>query len=244
MNTVSASPIASQALQQILADQTVLSLLKTYQLLPHLLRELAIDRAIASFSCTAEEEATICQSFFAQQQIQPEQQQQWLDVQGITLEDVMTPLKRGIRIEKFKQATWGQKIESYFLQRKDQLDQVIYSMIQHSDSGMITELYFRLQEEEASFAELATQYSQGLASKTKGIIGPVEFGNIHPDLAVLLKHSQPQELVKTYIGDWYILAQTEVKIPAQLDEPMRQRLLNELYSEWLQQEISHISLAA
>lgn len=241
-------PIASQtidySLQQILADPSVLSVLKTYQLVPQLLRELRIDQAIAPFSCTAEEKAAIYQSFFAQQQVQPAQQQQWLDAQGLTLEEVMAPLERGLRIEKFKQVSWGHKLPSYFLHRKAELDQVIYSMIQHTDSDLITELYFQLQDGEATFPELASQYSQGLAGKTKGIMGPSELGSLHPNLAAQLQRSQPQQPVNIQIGDWYILAQIEVRIPAQLDQAMRQRLLNELYDEWLQQEVAQLQLAA
>jgi hypothetical protein len=230
-------------LPSILANPNILHLLKSYQLLPHLLRELVIDRAIAPFASTPEEAALICEHWFAQQQVSPAQQSEWLQEKGLTLEEAMAPLKRGIRIEKFKQATWGHKIESYFLQRKAQLDQVIYSMIQHSDSGLITELYFRLQAGEASFAELASDYSQGLAGKTKGIMGPVELGDLHANLAVPFQH-QPQQIVKTCIGDWYILAQVEVKIPAQLDATLRQRLLNQLYVEWLEQEVDQLRWAA
>ncbi len=231
-------------LSSILTNRDLVDLFKTYQILPHLLRELATDRAIAPFTCTPAEAAAIREQFFAQQQIPPEQQAQWLQAKGLTLEEVMAPLKRGIRIEKFKQATWGHRVESYFLQRKAQLDQVIYSMIQHTNSGLITELHFRLQDGESAFAELASQYSQGLAGKTKGIMGPVELGDLHPNLSSLFQQSQPQELVKTCIGDWFILAQVEVKIPAQLDAAMRQRLLNERYVDWLQQEIDQLQVAA
>ncbi|MFM7425850.1 MAG: peptidylprolyl isomerase [Elainella sp.] len=232
------APIAAPSqpdLPPVLADQTVMSLLKTYQLLPHLWRELAIDRAIAPFGCTDAEADVVRQSFFAQQGM-PEQQ--WLEAQGVDLEEVMAPLRRGVRIEKFKQATWGHTLESYFLQRQPQLDQVIYSMIQHSDSDLITELYFRLQEGEATFAELAAAYSQGLAGQTRGMMGPVELGDLHPRLATLFRQSQSRQVVKTWVGDWYILAQIEVKIPAQLDAQMRQRLLDERYANWLQQAIN------
>jgi parvulin-like peptidyl-prolyl isomerase len=246
MTLTSVNPQAvSQALEQICANPKVLNLLKDYQMLPKLLQEMIVDQAIAGFDTTPAEDTRIAHNFFIQRQIQtPVEQQQWLAAQGITLKDLLTPLQRELRIAKFKQATWGHKVESYFLKRKATLDQVIYSMIQHQDSNLITELFFRLQEEETTFAELAPHYAPGMAAKTKGIVGPIEFEKLPSNLAETLYRSQPLTLIHTRIGDWYIVAQVEVKVPAQLDEPMRQRLLNELYSEWLQQEINHIRFAA
>ncbi|HEY9625864.1 MAG TPA: peptidylprolyl isomerase [Coleofasciculaceae cyanobacterium] len=235
----------SQTLQQVFADSKVFSLLKDYQLLPQLLQEMITDQAIAAFDCTSAEEATMRQSFFAQHQVSTAvEQQQWLDQRRLTLEEVMAPLRRRIRIEKFKQATWGHQVESYFLKQKDQLDRVVYSMIQHSDHDVITELYFRLQEQEQSFSELAPLYCQGIAAKTKGILGPVEFGQLPPDLAKLLHQGQPQQLLKTRIGGWHIVAQVEALIPARLDEATQQRLLNELFNQWLQQEVNQMQQVA
>ena len=66
------------------------------------------------------------------------------------LESVAT---RGLKIEKFKQVHWGQKLESYFLERKSQLDKVIYSLIRTEDHEVAQEFYFRLQEGEQTFAD-------------------------------------------------------------------------------------------
>jgi hypothetical protein len=61
---------------------------------------------------------------------------------------------RGLRIEKFKQATWGRKLEAYFLKRKGQLDKAIYSLMRTKDLRLAQELYFRIQEGEQTFAEV------------------------------------------------------------------------------------------
>lgn len=218
----------------------IIPLLAGYQLLTPLLRELTIDQAIASVSCTPEEKAQACKQFYEQHQITDENAKlAWAKRQGMTLEQLEALATRGLFIEKFKQATWSNKLESYFLSRKAQLDKVIYSLVRHQDPGIIQELYFRIQEGEQSFAELAREYSQGPEAETGGLIGPVELSTPHPILAQMLRLSQPGQLCPpTRLGEWLVIVRLEKFMPAQLDAPMRQRLLNECFTNWLTEQLN------
>lgn len=220
--------------------EEVLPLLAGYQMLPQFVQEILIDEAIASIECTAEEVEAACQQFYAQNQItEPAAQQEWLRRQGMTSEQLVSLATRELRIEKYKQVTWGPKLESYFLSRKDKLDKVIYSLIRTQDVGIAQELYFRILEGEQSFAELARTYSQGPESQTDGLIGPVELSVPHPTLAQILSLSQPGQLSPpTRVGEWLVLVRLEKFIPAQLDDAMRRRLLNECFNNWLQEQVT------
>lgn len=220
--------------------QEIIPLLAGYQLLTPLLRELIIDGALASISCTPEEKAQACQQFFAQHQITNEAEKlAWAKRQGMSLEQLDVLATRGLLVEKFKQATWGNKLENYFLSRKAQLDRVIYSLIRHQDPGIVQELYFRIQEGEQSFAELAREYSQGPEAETGGLIGPVELSVPHPAIAQMLRLTQPGQLCPpTRLGEWLVIVRLEKFIPAQLDAPMRQRLLNECFANWLSEQLN------
>jgi len=222
--------------------EEVLPLLAGYQMLPRFIQELLIDQAIATIECTPDEIEEACKQFFAQAQITDESSRQsWLGQHGMTEEQLQSLATRGLRIEKFKQATWGPKLESYFLSRKDQLDKVIYSLVRTKDVGIAQELYFRILEGEQSFAELARAYSQGPEAQTDGLIGPVELSVPHPTLAQLLSLSQPGQLCPpTRVGEWLVLVRLEKFIPAQLDEPMRRRLLDECFNNWLQTQLEQV----
>lgn len=225
-------------LKQAIDNNQLISLLKNYQLFPQLLREVLIDQAIAAYCCTSEEEQAALQRFLSQHQIVAlEAQTTWLAQHKTTLEEVIARLKREIRIEKFKRDYWESQLEAYFLQRKDQLDQVIASIIRVIDRDVALELYFRLAEREQTFAEIAATYSQGAEAQTQGVIGPVELGQLHPDLAEHLRRNRSGQLVEACIAEWYVIAQVQQFIPAQLDESMRQRLLDELFEQWLQQQL-------
>ena len=226
--------------------EEVLPLLAGYQMLPQFVQELLIDQAIASIDCTAEESTNACQQFYAQNQItNDEERLAWLSRYGMSQAQLESLATRELRIEKFKQMTWGPKLESYFLSRKTQLDRVIYSLIRTQDVGIAQELYFRILEGEQSFAELARAYSQGPEAQTDGLIGPVELSVPHPTLAQLLSLSQPGQLnPPTRVGEWLVLVRLEKFIPAQMDDGMRRRLLNECFTTWLQEQLSQLGSLA
>ncbi|AFZ23102.1 parvulin-like peptidyl-prolyl isomerase [Cylindrospermum stagnale PCC 7417] len=226
-----------------IASEEIIPLLASYQLIPQLLGERIIDQAILSVTCTPEETAQACAEFYQHWELTSEiQQQNWRSQYDLTQEKLELLATRKLRTEKFKQATWGHKLESYFLQRKRQLDQVIYSLIRVDKIGIANELYFRIREGEESFAELARKYSQGTEAQTYGIIGPVELGNLPLNLANLL-YTIPVGEVQPPVrfGEWLAIVRIEQVIPARLDEFMRQRLLKENFTVWYQQQLSQLS---
>jgi parvulin-like peptidyl-prolyl isomerase len=215
---------------RILTADEVLPLLAKYHLMPLLVKEVVIDQAIAEIQTTpAEEKLALEQA----QQVQAQQKQE------MSAEQIQAIAIRQLKLEKFKETTWGGDIDSYFFQRKSQLDRVIYSLISTSDIGIAQEIYFRIQEGEQSFAELAREYAQGPEAQTDGLVGPIELQTIHPLLAKILSMSQPQQLLPpTQIGEWILIVRLEKLLPAQLDRGTRQRLINERFNQWLQNQIT------
>ncbi|MEH2303468.1 peptidylprolyl isomerase [Nostoc sp.] len=230
----------------------LISLLASYQMLPQLQRELILDEAIDQSSrsanvaiSTPEEVSQAKQQFYAEKQFKNEEDiQAWMAHQGVTPEQLEVIITRKLKIEKFKQATWGNKLESYFFQSKAKLDKVIYSLLRTQDVGIAQELYFRIQAKENSFADLAREYSLGPEAQTGGLVGPIELNALHPVMVQMLSSSQPgQILPPTRIADWFVILRLEKFIPAQLDEFMKVRLLNELFETWLQEQQKQIMSA-
>lgn len=233
--------------EQQISHEELLPLLTKYRLLPQLAREILIDRAIAEVDWTPEEQKQAMRQFIEQNHLQTQEQLQvWLGRQGMNAEQLQQQLERQSKLQKYKEATWGAQLEAYFLERKRQLDKVIYSLIRVSELGMAQELYFRIQEGESSFPEMAQQYSRGPEAQTGGLVGPVELGTPHPQIAQMLATSQPDQLLPpTRIGEWWIIVRLEKLISAQLDEPMRQKLLEERFQTWLRDQLQQkVSLAS
>lgn len=229
--------ILPQVNSPISPDQELISLLASYRLLPRVLFELIVDQAIADFDCTDQEAEPAYQQFCQQNQITEELALQiWLAQNAMTSEQLKAFVVRKLKIEKFKQATWGSKIESHFYSHKTQFDKVVYSLIQ-TQGEVAYELYFRIQEGESSFAELASLYSQGPEAENGGLIGAVELGSCPPFLAKILATSQPGQLLAPIAyGKTYLLLRLEKYISAQLDAAMSQRIMGEFFATWLQQQ--------
>ena len=80
---------------------------------------------------------------------------------------VLFPLKE----RKYSIDHFSAKANSHFLKRKANLDLVTYSLLRVQDSGLATELYLRLQDNEASFPDLVLQYSSGPEKQSRGWSG-------------------------------------------------------------------------
>jgi parvulin-like peptidyl-prolyl isomerase len=230
---------------QAIPEAELMPILARYRLLPQLAREIIIYRAIAEIECTPEEVEQARTRFFQQEQIgSTEQLQVWLGQQGMTAQQLEALMLRDLKLEKFKENTWGDQVESYFIQSKSKLDRVVYSLIRTREAGIAQELYFRIQEGEATFAELAQQYSQGSESQTGGLVGPVELNVPHPKIAQILTASKVGQLHPPVpIAEWWILLRLEKYQSAQLDEPTRRRLLADLFQKWLGEQMSQVSYA-
>ncbi|MGI0482693.1 peptidylprolyl isomerase [Geminocystis sp. CENA526] len=225
----------------VVTPENIFSFLAEKQMIAPLAKEIILDGAIEGIECTAEETAMAEQQFFMQMQLnpkEPEKLQVWLEKNYLTREQLQNRILRGIKLEKYKEKTWGTELQNYYLKRKQQLDKVVYSLIRTRNAGEAQELYFRACEGEKEFAELARQHSQGAEAETGGLIGPVELTVPHPEIARRLMTSQPgQILPPCRIGEWIVILRLEKYMTAQLDQNMRRRLLDELFNTWLNETI-------
>ena len=224
---------------RLIAADEIIFLVKQYGILPQLLREMIIEQALADFPLTQEETMQAYKQFYQEQKLNEEVElQAWLEARGLEREHLDYLVTRNIKLERFKKATWGDNLDSYFLKRKPQLDRVVYSLLRVNDIGIAQELYFRIQEGEQSFSDLAREYSQGPEAQTGGTLGPVELGIPHPVLANMLASSQSGQLLPpARLGEWFVIVRVEKFLPALLDDEMQTRLINELFENWLQTQV-------
>lgn len=237
--------LAIQSQNQTITAWDIIPRLARYQMLPQLIKESILDEAIATIECTPEETTNAIQAFCQQHKlVTPAQRQEWASLQGMEPGDLAEVATRRLKIEKFKQQRWGDVVKSHFLQRKAQLDKVSFSIIRVSDKDLAQELYFRIQDKEQSFAELAQQYSQGTEANLGGVVAPLELGTLPPAFAQLLQNRQPGDLLPPFpMGDSIVIIQINQVIPASLNAMTSQRLLNELFQTWLQKQIKERGVA-
>ena len=127
-------------------------------------------------------------------------------------------------------------VELRFLECKNDLDNIHYSLIRLQDGDLAFELHQRLIEAEASFEELATAYSEGPERNEQGRIGPVPLSQPHPLLMNVLRTSQPGQIREPIlINDTWVIVRLDQWNGARLDDGTREQLLEELFESWIQQ---------
>ena len=119
-------------------------------------------------------------------------------------------LRHGIRRRSFMRDRFAPKAEARFLERKNELDQVVYSLLRLENSFLARELYLQIESGESNFADLAKRYAEGPERNTNGIVGPVSLTQAHPILVEKLRVAQPGVLLEPFrISDWWLVVRLE-----------------------------------
>ena len=172
---------ALQIGQTSIDTPTLVQKLLQYRLLEKFVRQTIVDEIISDVVC---DPSVAMESFCQNRQLRTEEERHsWCQKEHFTYEQMEAEAVREFRLRQFKEETWGDRVKTIFLQQKDQLDRVIYSLIRTKHVELANELYFRLRDDNLSFATLAKQYSEGKEAQTGGLVGPVELNVLPPALA-------------------------------------------------------------
>jgi hypothetical protein len=208
-----------------------------YRLWKSLLRARLLDEASAGFSVDADQLDSAWLGFCKKFQTDPSTSQPVpSDFLGCPPEKLKSAIEREVRIANWKKALFEPHAEEHFERRKPALDRVVYSLLRVKEAGLARELWFRIKEGEATFADLAPTYASGNEVYTAGIVGPAAFGAMHPSLAGILKPARIGELLRPVaIAEWFLVARVEHHLPAGLDEATRAQMVEELVHIWLEE---------
>ena len=224
---------------QVIDLEKLPELIGELDLFPLLVRRLIEKQSTSNIAPTKEEQTKYYQQFLKRNRIvNAEALQAWLRVEGITEQAMSKRLYSSLQIDQFKEQKFGSLVESVFLERKSQLDRVLYSLIRVKNREKATELHLKLTEEEATFSELASLYTEGLEKEMNGLLGPMELGSLSSSLVERLKISQPGQLWPPFESSgWWVLLRLERILPASLDNSMYIRIINGLYEDWMKLEV-------
>lgn len=207
-------------------------------------RALIYDEICQAVPISQDDSDALVQMYLEQQGIDPnnaEAQQAFLQIKGWSGDDLRYLSSRWERIDRFQRQVFGGEVERQFLSRKLAHDQVTFSMIRLRDGDLAFELHQRLMEGEASFAELASQFSEGSERDSGGICGPVPFNQAHATVVEKLRGCQEGDLLEPFfLVDIWLILRLERWEGARLDDSMRSTMLDELFDQWLDQRITQL----
>ncbi len=221
------------------ADQLISALVR-YRLLEPLISHVLLDDAIAQVSLSQQD---ILNAITGMTEIPVPDDfegflRRWCELKQVTPEYFNGVLLRDLRIQKFKQLHFAEKVESEFLRIKHELDQVAYSLIQLNDLALAQEVYFQLRDDGAAFAHLAQRYSLGSERETGGWVGTVSLATLPFEISTLFRRQQIGVVYEPVaVGDSFWIVRLERFIAARLTETTRIHLIERMYTQWLQAQV-------
>jgi len=213
--------------------------LRRSNLLRTVLRSRVMRSELQTIELTEEEIKTARQGFLQQQKLQTQEAiLRYRRRQGLSAEDLDWQMQQTMRVRRIAKNRFLHKAEAQFLKRKDQLDQVTYSILRTSDDCLARELHLRLVEGEATFAELAV-HSEGPEKNRGGRIGPLPLKQTQPVLAELLRTSTPGTLhAPIRVAKQLLIVRLDHYEPASFDEKTANQMAVELFQAWVEDETS------
>lgn len=211
-------------------------------LIPLIIREIQV-KELSNISVSHEVTQKALQEFLKKLNLSTKESfETWKKANNLTEKNIENLALNEVKIKQYCKKNFYSKAESRFLERKNELDIIVYSLLRVKDAGKAREFYLRIEEKEAEFSELASKFSEGIEKKTCGIVGPTPIGAAHP---ILRKHLQNKPIGEVQppiiIEDSYIIVRVESFEPAKLDNFMRDKMALELFNNWLQTQAKEIS---
>jgi len=156
---------------------------------------------------------------------------------NVAEDTLLERLRQNIRKSTFIRDRFAPKAEARFLERKNQLDQVVYSLLRLENSFLARELYLQIDSGESNFADLASIYAEGPERDTNGIIGPVSLTQAHPILVEKLRVAQPGALLEPFrIDKWWLVVRLERYAPATFTDTISDQMCQEMFKAWIDEE--------
>ena len=218
------------------------ALLDQYNLLQSLVKQMLISVTIAETMVSAEQLKQARLGLLQQHGFYGmEHWTQLVKSLGSPEEEVLASLIYSIRRRAFIRERFMAKAEARFLERKKDLDQVVYSLLRLENSFLARELYLQIESGESNFADLAKRYAEGPERNTNGIVGPVSLTQAHPTLVEKLQVAQPGVLLEPFrISSWWLVVRLERYAPATFNDEVSDQMCDELFDVWLCQETAEV----
>ena len=116
-------------------------LIRQQGLAPALAKAFVLDEVIAQLPLEPDQEDQLISAFCQKQKLNGDEELgAWLQQRRLSREDLRTIATAEERLRQWRQRCWGDQVETHFLERKLELDQVVYSLLRVSEPELAEEV--------------------------------------------------------------------------------------------------------
>ena len=219
-------------------DKEVINLLKKSNLLRPLIKSFVINNLIKDISLSKKEVNDEISNFYDKNSINDNDNlTKYIEFYGITEEDLRHQILLPLKILKFSKNMFQNKVDSYFLKRKESLDKYTYNVLRLDNPDLAYELYFQLQEKESDFAKLSFEHSIDSNIFPNGVAGPTSLSGTHPKIVEILTTLTPGVLTEPFkVERWWLIISLIERNQATLDFQNSKLMLLELFDKYIEEE--------
>ena len=220
-----------------------LKILRLGNMLPNLVKSFLIYEIVSEISIEQNLYETEIKNFYLKNKILNKNDLvNILKNKGISEEQLHYQITLPLKIFKFGAQHFQKEIKSYFLERKDFLDEYTFNIIRVKNKDIAYELYFRLDSDESDFTNLSESFSYYSELYPKGLFGPKNLQGMNPIIINRLIISTPGELIQPFqVDEWWIILKLLNKKKAKLDKPTIKMLLQEIFNNFVNKLVNNFT---
>lgn len=211
--------------------QDNLNLLRRKTFLKPLIKLMIRDSLLSEIELDDNLTNELCNKFFQRVNIDNEEKKLKYFKENLLAEnDIKNIATSSEKANMMSLKLFGEKSSEFFEKRKSQLDQYIYSFIKVKNADLAQELFLKIESNEDDFSSIAAQYSEGPEKYKKGLIGPVPFSQINPQIREKLTLGEKGIVIEPFeLSGFWLIVRLEEILPVEFDEKMKTIMSNELF---------------
>ena len=220
-----------------------LKILRLGNMLPNLVKGFLIHEIVSEISIEQNVYETEIKNFYLKNKILNKNDLvNILKIKGISEEELHTQITLPLKIFKFGAKHFQEELKSYFLERKDFLDEYTFNIIRVKNKDIAFEIYFRLDSDESDFPNLSESFSFYSELYPKGLFGPKNLQGMNPIIINRLIIASPGELIEPFqVDEWWIILKLLKKKKAKLDNLITKMLLQEIFNKFVNKLVNNFT---
>ncbi|WP_016950444.1 peptidylprolyl isomerase [Anabaena sp. PCC 7108] len=237
----------------IVSPEDILYHIKISCQIPNLLEAIATRKIIADtavkegIQIEIEELQQAADSLrLANKLIKAEETWAWLEKYHLSLDNFEEIAHANLLSAKLATHLFADKVEPFFYAHQlDYTGAATYEVIL-DDEDIALEIFYALQEGEITFQEIARQYvSNPEIRRAGGYQGIRQRSDFRPEIAAAVFAANPPQILKPIItpkGAHIVMVEEIIK--PQLNEQTRLKIMGDLFTNWVQQQITTLEIVA
>ncbi|MEO1431493.1 MAG: peptidylprolyl isomerase [Cyanobacteria bacterium J06633_8] len=168
----------------------------------------------------------------------------WLDKHHLSVQDFEQLVYNSLISQRLANHLFAPKVEKFFYENRLNYEAAVTYEVTFEDRDLALELFYAMQEGEITFPEIARLcIEEPELRRTYGYQGVRYRKDLHPEIAAAVFASSATEILKPItISKTVYLIWVEEIIQPELDETMREQIISELFTYWLNKKVAILDI--